>query len=52
MDLSTPRTNDILMPNFTSSSVVIWDFMAISTLLTPGRSEIYYRKHFKGWNSM
>jgi hypothetical protein len=29
MDIPVPRTNDILMPNFASSSVVMWDFMAI-----------------------
>jgi hypothetical protein len=41
------------MPNVASSSVVMWDFMAIfCTLLTSGRSDIDYGKHAKGWNTM
>jgi hypothetical protein len=34
MDLPVPRTNDILMPNFTSSSVVMWDFIVICLLFS------------------
>jgi hypothetical protein len=32
MALLVPRTKDILMPNLASSSVVMWDFMAIFLL--------------------
>jgi hypothetical protein len=49
MALLVPRTKDILMSNLASSSVMMWDFMAIfSTLLTSDRSDIDYGKHAKG----
>jgi hypothetical protein len=32
MALLAPRTKDILMPNLASSSVVMWDFVAIFLL--------------------
>jgi hypothetical protein len=34
MDLSAPRTNDMLMSNLASSSVVMWDFIVICLLFS------------------
>jgi hypothetical protein len=54
MTLLASRTNDMLMSNLASSSVVMWDFVHsyLSTLLTSGRSEVDNGKHAKGWNSV